>query len=536
MLRDGFDALGQNFTVFEDLIRTAERSYAVKNFDAAAAFGQMAADYAGRNHPGLFVSPRLEKLLVQIGENAVLVTSSARRRRSTVRSARHVLHVLTQAYSVGGHTRFIWRWIERDSGRIHSVALTRQRGARVPEQLKRAVLARGGRIYEIDRQSGGLVSRARTLYRLANEVDLIVLHTHAYDVVPVIALACAQHRPPVIVLNHADHLFWLGVSTGDVFAHIRDSGLRLACQRRSIERERSLILPIPLKPADSALSRRFARELLGLEEDQVALLSIAMPYKYKGTSSVGFLEAILPVVRACDKTVLLLVGPNATDFEPCADAELNGRIRFFGRQEDTVKFYRAADIYLDSHPFSSLTSLLEAGSLGVPLVSYNSHPKSSAVLCADDPGLTDSLLGSREIDQYREIVTKLVNDAELREKIGKRTQEEVLKVHGTEWPRSLNALYECAFSMRRQDVLNDNQDEALQGEIDLELERFQAESGLACIKEEVMIYHFRLLPLADRMRVWEQMKRSYRTYLRDIVFPESLSTRLKRAWFAARLQ
>ena len=118
-----------------------------------------------------------------------------------------VLHVVTECAAVGGHSRMAWRWIERDAARVPTLALTRQRGP-VPDRRAGAVGARGGRV--ADPEGHDLIARARELAALVDAADLVVLHVHPFEVVAPIALADRAGRPPVLLVNHADHCFWLG--------------------------------------------------------------------------------------------------------------------------------------------------------------------------------------------------------------------------------------------------------------------------------------------------------------------------------------
>jgi hypothetical protein len=46
--------------------------------------------------------------------------------------------------------------------------------------------------------------------------DLIMLHMHAQDVLPVYALSAGYYGPPVALFDHSDHTFWIGSSIVDV--------------------------------------------------------------------------------------------------------------------------------------------------------------------------------------------------------------------------------------------------------------------------------------------------------------------------------
>ena len=47
------------------------------------------------------------------------------------------------------------------------------------------------------------------------KADLVVLHAHNIDTIPMFALAGMKNRPRTVLLNHADHSFWLGVDFVD---------------------------------------------------------------------------------------------------------------------------------------------------------------------------------------------------------------------------------------------------------------------------------------------------------------------------------
>ena len=79
--------------------------------------------------------------------------------------------------------------IEHDAGRTHSLALTQQGPLPTPENLLQPVGASGGDFCACTGGDTDYLERARQLRQAAEQHDLIVLHTHPHDVVPLIALA-----------------------------------------------------------------------------------------------------------------------------------------------------------------------------------------------------------------------------------------------------------------------------------------------------------------------------------------------------------
>ena len=74
--------------------------------------------------------------------------------------------------------------------------------------------------------------------------------------------------------------------------------------------------------------------------------------------------------------------------------------RALGTRHEIGSIYAAADIYLDSYPFSSLTSMLEAGQRGLPLLSLGSADPQLDVLGFDDPATDGLPIRFRAEDEY----------------------------------------------------------------------------------------------------------------------------------------
>ncbi|MCG8351025.1 MAG: hypothetical protein MI924_24920, partial [Chloroflexales bacterium] len=231
-ITDGRAIVLEHLAAFERMVARAEAFARSGQYQAAAVFAQIAAKYAVSQHTGLFASPQLERLLVAIGRRLPELHGTIQPRRA--KEPRRILHVLTQVARVGGHTRMLWRWIEQDGARQHSVVLTRQGAVKMPDMLRKAVEASGGALYALDNQPGNILSWAATLRAIASRADIVVLHVNPDDVIPVLAFADKARRPPTIYINHADHIFWIGVAVADILANLRFSGQDLAIARRGV--------------------------------------------------------------------------------------------------------------------------------------------------------------------------------------------------------------------------------------------------------------------------------------------------------------
>jgi glycosyltransferase involved in cell wall biosynthesis len=502
---EGRRLIPEHWGEFRRLVAVADDLMQRKQYAAAAAYGELAALYAISRHCGLFVSPALERVLIAIGQQAF--GEAARPvRRSSQYPPRHVLHVSTRVMPVGGHSRMIWRWIQQDEGRTHSLALTRQT-SQVPAMLRHAVASSGGRLYRVNRAVGGLIAWARQLREVAANVDLVVLHSFNDDVIPLIALACRDRSPPVIFLDHADHIFWLGAGISDVVVSLRESGMRLAQQRRGILPERSLLLPTVVMPAERLHSREEAKRRIGLPEDSVLLLSIARPLKYGAVGNGSYADAHVPILDRYKNAWLIVVGPQDRPDWSAAVHRTQGRIIQVSEREDTALYYEAADIYIDSFPFVSTTSLLEAGGYGVPLVSIFPYSETSGTLGADMPGLDGNLIRVGDLRDYDRVLSELIEEERYRRELGERTREKILKVHtGIGWQIRLENIYRraCHFAAAHGEPMAT--EEMFTGEPDVYIPRIHGHAEHSESRErdlDRMIESLiRIMPIDERMRQW----------------------------------
>ena len=68
---EGADLIPQNFKTFHDFLSRASALAESGEYDAAAAYAQIAANHAQVNHGGFYVSPELDKLLLAIGRKVI---------------------------------------------------------------------------------------------------------------------------------------------------------------------------------------------------------------------------------------------------------------------------------------------------------------------------------------------------------------------------------------------------------------------------------------------------------------------------------
>jgi hypothetical protein len=522
----GPEVVVKNRRLFEGLLRRATDRMNRRQYESAAGYLQIAADFASGNHSGLFASPHIEQSLLRL--KSALNQPARIRTSGTGASAERVLHVLTESYAVGGHTRLVTNWIRGDGGRQHSVAVTRQPSWKFSDNLKSAAERSGGRIHFLAEEDPSLLRRVWKLANLARSYDVIVLHTHPYDVVPVLALGGPTSDTRVVLLNHADHVFWVGLTAATVFANIRVSGLNLAINRRGINSNSCTILPIPLNLPAAQTPRSEAKARLGFPPESIICLSVASPYKYEPLGALDFIETVVPVISDQSKAVLLVLGPSETGAWATASSITNGRIRPMGLRADAKRFYEAADIYLDSFPISSVTSVLEAGQHSLPVVSLRAHLGDAAVLCSDSPGLDGGMDQVSKPADYTAMLARLLNDESYRSTLGTRLRKSVEKFHsGRAWQSYCDDLYRLTLSGDNRPPLTSTTDQCQS--IDLLLASLHPEPNPSHAIAGAISRHMGLLPWSERIRAWHECNRRGLSVGIHHLLPETKRMRLGRA-------
>ncbi|MFN0147401.1 MAG: glycosyltransferase [Dehalococcoidia bacterium] len=521
-------SLSDEYAIFAKLVRRACRYADAGRLTAAAASAEVAANFAYYRHPGIWVSHDLEEMLLRLGQ-ADGVTADQSFRQHLPSSPASVLHVATRVEDVGGHSRMTWRWIKQDAGRRHSLALTKQGARPIPDEIVRAVAESGGHIYILNKRPGSIISWARQLREISKAYDFVVLNIYADDIIPILAFSDKDSTPPVAFLDQADHAFWLGASVSDVVVSLRESGQRLAKSRRAVDPDRSYLLPIPLTITARSLSRREAKRQLGLPEDSLVILSIARAPKYRMFRGAHYADPIVEVLREFPKARLLVIGPDEDAGWKKIRSLTGGRVTALGTFPASNAYYQAADIYLDSFPVNSITSLLEAASYGVPLISRQAFPDTCGVLGADAPGISSAMIRTHTEAEFTDALRALLGDEARRSSVGEAIRRDVLDAHGDGWRAQLEDLYAYATALPPNRGAAGRHDEYQADDVDLAWsEVYRTEISLSQIES----YSVKRLPLDLRLRAFCTAAWRDHEFRPGSLFPE-WATGQARGWLNA---
>jgi hypothetical protein len=271
------------------------------------------------------------------------------------------------------------------------------------------------------------------------------------------------------------------------------------------------------------VDRLDARQRLGYRDADVVAVSIASGYKFGPEGGRGLLSLVRQAVDQYGDLRILAVGPGGRDDWRAAALATDGRIRALPNQSDLSLVYGAADVYLDSYPFSSLTSMLEAGQRAIPLLAYRDAGAEADVMAFDDPGTDRLPVQMRTEPAFIEALGRLIDDAASRHELGRRIAHDLAAVHGADgWRERLETAYarvsqqhakprpdepDVVFDPARRPTDLDRRLVAL-----LDSQQADAPAGVRS--------HLRLAPFDVRFEEWRRSRASARPLSMLVLLPE----------------
>lgn len=433
--------LHANNRAYEWVATKARNSKLKGDMESAIKYVEVAADFAASFHSGRFADGGIENILLDIG--STLPTDSPAMQVQSLYCVsdpekRRVLHVATQMVTLGGHSRMLYRWICRDTSSAHSLIITCQGNKEIPSWLSDAIITSGGKVILLPIDVS-VCDKALLLRNAAHEyADLVVLHHDGHDTVPSLAFAKAG-GPPVVVLNHADHHFWLGSSVADAVINLRSKACPHTASRRFIDN--NIVLPIPLDAMSEIKTRQAARDSLRIPRDQIMMLSIGRAIKYRPCGDYDFVATAARILQREPKAHIYVVGETTDGIRPYLRSELHDRLHFVGGVEDPSEMRSAADIYLESFPFGSQTALLESALMALPAVT--AYAPLFELLVTQDDAIENLLVNPSNEAEYVDRTLDLAADSDGRDSLGRQLRERLLQAHvGDGWMECLQNVYQ----------------------------------------------------------------------------------------------
>ena len=439
------------------------------------------------NYCGYYTDERIEKFLQKIAQEINIPVDKAQRAKDDKNL--RILHIATEIYETGGHARGIDHWIGSDMGNNqHDILLTNQ-NINIPSFFAKTMSEKNGHIYLFNK-ANAILEKIGFIRNTASAYDIIVLHHHPNDVTPVIALA-KNNETPVAILNHAYRLPWVGSSICDCLIEIweiEENDLSLNLERRHINKV--CFIPYNLKPVEYNYVE--VRNSIGIGNELV-LLSIGSPEKFKPNSEKNFFEDITPIINQHTNTRLLVVGI-------APDSELgrkyaHPRIEFIGLKEDIEVYKQACDIFIDCYPKNSSGAMLEVGLYGKPcLLNYSPSDFSRFSL----RNYKHKLFYPSNKAEWQSILNNWITNEALRKTEGYKMYENINGTHvGENWQKFVDDFYNSIKQIKHknQEVLPNTFTYTDAEEEMMRIFEHNPEQNLYLMK------YFRYVPLSLKFRI-----------------------------------
>lgn len=293
-------------------------------------------------------------------------------------STKPVLHVISEAYATGGHTRLLERlhaFSPDQSDVLITLPTTDASALRGAAGAAAIFSERGFSIEELAAFMGGS--------------ECVCLHIHPDDIGAAVAARIARHRfgTRVIFVNHADHVFSFGYAAADVIAEISGFGL---AKSRCYGRGASVFMGLPLP----------VQEFFPVRPPQThQVFSAASSLKFKPAVNVSFPAFVRKLLRADSRVTFLLIGPRHSDpWWKDLLGEFPGRLFLEPalQYDDYLARIKNASVYVDSFPMTGGTALPEVRAMGIAVaglhVGAEGYTPLDVVRDQDDDALVSSIV------------------------------------------------------------------------------------------------------------------------------------------------
>lgn len=357
------------------------------------------------HHPGRFADGALENPALEVGRKLEdRGKNSAGNLPLRKRRASRTLHLATQLSNVGGNSRVLIKWVERDTSADHVIVLTDQREA-VPDFLQEIITSTGNYCVCLP-ITENIENRAAAVRSISHSCDRVILYTHPGDTVPVVAFA-KEDGPPVAMFNHAHFWFSLGSTVSDIIINTLEYFRKISERYRFARSTALLTGPLGLLPINRAIiDKEAARRALSLPESATVLMSIANENYFRPFGGYDFFRTARTVLSRLPDAYLMIVGVKKASPLVPDDLRSNPHLLLMGIVENPIVHYQASDICLESFPFPSLGAVAEAVAYGeaYPVPVYG--PEESILRVQQTPVLTFPYRPPDE-DAYVDYVTSL---------------------------------------------------------------------------------------------------------------------------------
>lgn len=471
--------LESNRKYLEQRILTAQALFNKGLYEDCINYIELTASFAWLNFSGFYKLQSLEKILINIGKSLPAFKNEIKLNSQEKKTNKNVLHICSSLRFAGGHSKLLFNWIKTDYKNNHTILSTR---------LSQDDLKNISSAYTKDNVPSLINLNADSKLKKAEELkkhlesfhyDYIILHTDPNEVIATIALSDINIKTPILLLNHADHTFWLGSTITNILLQIRESNIALDKKRRNISDQ--ALLPIPIK--SNPFIKKYNSEN---QTKHLKILSTGSLYKYTPTEDYNFYEEIFILAKKYPEILINIVGIDK-DSEYASKYQLKN-INYLGilNSQDLNQLENEADIFLEGFPLPSFTALLQVSLKKIPFVLHY-KPLSSMMLFEENK--KNGIFYPNNKEEWRAEVEKLIENHDYRKQIAAKQYDYVDNLYSEKaWLDLLAKVYEKADSKIHSlnpitpDNFYDTEQEHTLAQVDnAEISHFKYTSGLGLI-------------------------------------------------------
>ena len=370
--------INKNYECIQEVERLMpEQKLDNQRLELIALIGYMYSEYV----TGVYSSKKLEQYVYNISQKIDMPIKN--------KILNHkVLIVMSRAYYVGGHTALVHNWIKWNNKKQYSIALTDSSALDIPDFINAIVNESGGDVVCL---KGGYLEKAQQLAQLSQNFERIILFTHMYDIIPVLAYSNPAWKIPIYFYNHADYKFSYGFQIADVVLNLGRFDVDKTVRFRGIENNKSIYMQFPGSGnvcetsilVDKNKIHEEINKQYNIKQNTKLIVSMGADFKYESIIGYEFDKYVEKLLNTSNvESTFLIIGADPKK-KKWIDLERNtgGRGKALGvlPREKAEMLISASDLYIASFPMTSagrgIAELYEVPYLCLNIIGRNINPK-----------------------------------------------------------------------------------------------------------------------------------------------------------------
>lgn len=370
--------INKNYECIQEVERLMpEQKQDNQRLELIALIGYMYSEYV----TGVYSSKKLEQYVYNISQKIDMPIKN--------KILNHkVLIVMSRAYYVGGHTALVHNWIKWNNKKQYSIALTDSSALDIPDFINAIVNESGGDVVCL---KGGYLEKAQQLAQLSQNFERIILFTHMYDIIPVLAYSNPAWKIPIYFYNHADYKFSYGFQIADVVLNLGRFDVDKTVRFRGIENNKSIYMQFPGSGnvcetsilVDKNKIHEEINKQYNIKQNTKLIVSMGADFKYESIIGYEFDKYVEKLLNTSNvESTFLIIGADPKK-KKWIDLERNtgGRGKALGvlPREKAEMLISASDLYIALFPMTSagrgIAELYEVPYLCLNIIGRNINPK-----------------------------------------------------------------------------------------------------------------------------------------------------------------